>query len=56
MLREAFRKSDEDWDPAEALAHIEAVSADPNFWAEVEQDLTEHPDIWPLPDYYEAMP
>jgi hypothetical protein len=55
MLREAFRQSDEDWDPAEALAQIEAISADPNFWAEVEQDLAEHPDIWSLPDY-ETMP
>ena len=34
-----------------ALAMHFQVEAEPGYWAEIERDLAENPDIWPLREY-----
>ena len=51
MLSNEFRQSDGDWSPAEILAQHTSMSADHGYWADVERDLEEHPEIWPQLNY-----
>ncbi|MEO1661088.1 MAG: hypothetical protein AAFR51_08880 [Pseudomonadota bacterium] len=51
MLSNEFRQSNGDWNPAEILAQHSSMNADKSYWADVERDLAENPDIWALPEH-----
>ncbi len=51
MLSNEFRQSNRDWNPAELLSQDFSMSNDESYWADVERDLSENPDIWALPEH-----